>query len=884
MTLESLLEAHFAGRPVAVPPELAEQFARALAAHEALGQAATRPASRAEDPETRPQLPEDYEVIREIGRGGMGIVYLVRQKSLGRSVAVKLLRDRGGAASNHGRRFLEEARHLARLRHPNIVAIHEIGTAGEEPFFSMDYIEGQSLAELLRAGPLRPTRALSILSDVCAAIEHAHRQGIIHRDLKPANVLLDSTGTAFVTDFGLARDMHRETHLTASGQAMGTPGYMAPEQARGQTEKIGERTDVHALGAILYECLCGAAPYGNDTAAEVLVRLLSQDALPLRQRDRRIPKDLETICAKALEKDPAARYATVRAFHEELGRFESGQPIVATPASPAARIAKSLRRHWKPVVGLVAVLLLLLLAPVLFDRSQAELVELGRAQASEGEMPGALASWRRAAKLTGTGQRDAFVRLMQEQIASSDDATLRAELGVLAARVDPEVDLGELEHLVARALLARVRASHSSHFDSNSYLSNLQLAQDDQELGLEYVDLVALTRRRMELLAQRTSDESIRAEAESAAIRLSPPKPGSDVVHLAIPEFNISPPPTDDDLGREVADESKTYMTRASAAMRLADRHADAGDRVSACRAWRQAYELISAEFPFVSGVATGFGGFMNSRKKWPEHPYCKNVRAILAELERCGVEPRPETGQLRLLLDGPQLPEGLTFQVGLYLRRIGPSVPPGRWEFDPRVAAEWYSHEIEWEVQIEVDRTTTNECLVLQGTYELSSFAANESAAPGAEEFMRLLEFEPEPASMTLEVGSGVTEIPIHYWTCREISLLEPKEGRSIDLARQDFRWTPIEGVDHYEVFMAWEREGEGRGLGRYTTSGSQVNFGSVSGRETPAHRFEVGDTGLWTVEGFDARGRLIAKSVDRSSGGLVGQRFFVAAIPASR
>ena len=814
----------------------------------------------------------------------MGIVYLARQKSLGRSVAVKLLRDRVGAASNHGRRFLEEARHLARLRHPNIVAIHEIGAAGEEPFFSMDYIEGQSLAELLREGPLRPTRALSILSDVCAAIEHAHRQGIIHRDLKPANVLLDATGTAFVTDFGLARDMRRETHLTASGQAMGTPGYMAPEQARGQSEKIGERTDVHALGAILYECLCGAAPYGNDTAAEVLVRLLSQDALPLRQRDRRIPKDLETICAKALEKDPAARYATVRAFYEELGRFESGQPIVATPASPAARIAKSLRRHWKPVVGLVAVLLLLLLAPVLFDRSQGELVELGRAQASEGEMTGALASWRRAAKLTGTGQRDAFVRLMQEQIASSDDAVLRAELGVLAARVDPEVDLGELEHVVARALLARVRASHSSHFSSGSYLSNLQLAKDDQELGLEYVDLVALTRRRMELLAQRTSDESIRAEAESNATRLSLPMPGSDVVHLTVPVSNIPPPPTDDDLRQEVADVSKTYVTRATAAMRLADRHTDAGDRVSACRAWRQAYELISAEFPFVSGVATGFGGFKLSGEKWREHPYCESVRTILAEMVRCGVEPRPETGQLRLLLDGPPLPEGLRFQVGLYLRRLGPAVPPGRWEFDPRVTSEWSNHEIEWEAQVEVDHTTTNECLVLQGIYELSSFAANASAAAGADEFMRLLEFEPKPSSTTLEVGSGVTEVPIHYWTCREIALLEPKEGRTIDLARQDFRWASIEGVHHYEVFLACERAQEGRGLGRYTTSGSQVNFGSVSGQETPAQGFEVGDTGLWTVEGFDARGRLIAKSVDRSGGGLVGQRFFVAAIPESR
>src|SRR5262249_14726273 len=230
-----------------------------------------------------PSLPGDYEIVRELGRGGMGVVYLANQKSLGRAVAVKVLRPGETTFGPLVKRFLEEARHLARLRHPNIVSIHEIGRADSEPYFTMDYVAGQPLSALLarggtgmsKPGPaaetcadedaapaarasharLAPTQALAILKQAAAGVQHAHEHGIIHRDLKPGNILVDASGQAHVTDFGLARDRAHSSKLTGSGEILGTPAYMAPEQARGQKELIGEATDVHALGVILYEML-----------------------------------------------------------------------------------------------------------------------------------------------------------------------------------------------------------------------------------------------------------------------------------------------------------------------------------------------------------------------------------------------------------------------------------------------------------------------------------------------------------------------------------------------------------------------------------------------------------------------------------------------------
>jgi len=357
MDLEDLLEAELAGEHPDVPEPLRRPVERAVAAHEALRAALgeTHAYGGVEADRPPPALPDDYEVVRELGRGGMGVVYLVRQRSLGRLAAVKVLRSTGAAPGPAHRRFLEEARHLARLRHPHIVAVYEVGRDGRgEPYFSMDYVAGEPLTSLLARERLTPTRALAVFKQAAEAVRHAHERGVIHRDLKPGNILIAEEGTAFVTDFGLARDVTKPADLTGDGAVLGTPAYMAPEQARGRAELVGEATDVHALGAVLYEMLTGRPPYGNDGAADVLARLLRDDPPPPRGVDRRVPRDLETVCLKALAKEPSRRYATVAAFLEDVRRFEAGVPPMARRLWTSRRALRLMRRRWKPLATAAA--------------------------------------------------------------------------------------------------------------------------------------------------------------------------------------------------------------------------------------------------------------------------------------------------------------------------------------------------------------------------------------------------------------------------------------------------------------------------------------------------------------------------------------------------
>src|SRR5207245_7509727 len=214
------------GKSAEVPERLRKQFDYAVAVHPALQEALTDAATLSSSgPSERPPptLPDDYEMVRELGHGGMGVVYLVRQKSLGRQVAVKVLRPGEATFGRVVQRFLEEARHLARLRHANIVSIHEIGQAGDEPYFTMDYVEGEPLSALLARERLSPSRVLALWKQAAGGVEYAHAQGIIHRDLKPGNILIDRQGRAYVTDFGLSRDLTRNSELTRPGEVMGTP-------------------------------------------------------------------------------------------------------------------------------------------------------------------------------------------------------------------------------------------------------------------------------------------------------------------------------------------------------------------------------------------------------------------------------------------------------------------------------------------------------------------------------------------------------------------------------------------------------------------------------------------------------------------------------------
>lgn len=270
----------------------------------------------------------DYELLEEIGRGGMGVVYRARQISLGRIVAVKMILRADLASATDVKRFRAEAESAARLNHPNIVPVYEVGEHNGHPFFSMKLVEGTTLSKRLTEGPLTTKAALQILIPVCNAITEAHRQGVLHRDLKPSNVLLDQEGRAYVTDFGLAKRVQPSAgegseslnalSLTQSGAIVGTPSYMAPEQAVGQRGELGSRTDVYSLGAILYAMLTGRAPFQAATPLDTVFMVLEQDPLPPRLLNQSVDPDLEMIALKCLQKPADLRYASAADLEADL--------------------------------------------------------------------------------------------------------------------------------------------------------------------------------------------------------------------------------------------------------------------------------------------------------------------------------------------------------------------------------------------------------------------------------------------------------------------------------------------------------------------------------------------------------------------------------------
>ncbi len=289
-----------------------------------------------------------YEVLSVLGRGGMGVVYQARQADLGRIVALKMILAGGHAGSAERARFRAEAEAIARLQHPNIVQIFEVGEHRGQPFFSLEYCAGGSLSRKLGGTPLPPNEAAILLEALARAMHAAHLKGIIHRDLKPANVLVAEGNTPKITDFGLAK-MLDQPGQTQSGVMMGTPSYMPPEQADGRLGEAGPLCDVYALGAILYECLTGRPPFKGATQLDTIAQLMVNDAVPPRQLNAQVPADLETICLKCLQKVPAKRYASAEALADDLRRFLNGEPILARPTPAWERLGKWVRR--KPAVA-----------------------------------------------------------------------------------------------------------------------------------------------------------------------------------------------------------------------------------------------------------------------------------------------------------------------------------------------------------------------------------------------------------------------------------------------------------------------------------------------------------------------------------------------------
>jgi serine/threonine protein kinase len=298
-----------------------------------------------------------YEILEELGRGGMGVVYKARQISLKRIVALKMILAGAHASPQDLARFRREAEAVAQLQHPNIVQIHEVGEQDGCPFFSLEFVDGGSLAQRLTGTPQPASWSAGLIETVARAVHVAHQRGIVHRDIKPGNVLLTAAGVAKITDFGLAKRLQDESVHTRTGSIMGTPGYMAPEQAEGK-KAVGPPADIYALGAILYECLTGRPPFMGLTPLDTLLQVVSDEPALVRKLQPKCPRDLETICMKCLEMSPARRYPSAEALADDLRCFQAGEPVLARPVGKIEHGWRWCRRN-PGLVGFCAAALLL---------------------------------------------------------------------------------------------------------------------------------------------------------------------------------------------------------------------------------------------------------------------------------------------------------------------------------------------------------------------------------------------------------------------------------------------------------------------------------------------------------------------------------------------
>jgi WD40 repeat protein/tRNA A-37 threonylcarbamoyl transferase component Bud32 len=306
----------------------------------------------------------DYELLEQIARGGMGVVYKARQVSLNRVVALKMILAGQLASEREVERFYTEAQAAANLQHPNIVAIHEVGQHVGQHYFSMDYVAGKSLAQLVREKPFAAVQAARYVKTIAEAIEYAHQHGTLHRDLKPANVLIDTFDQPRVTDFGLAKRIEGTAQLTSTGSLMGTPSYMPPEQAGAHDGKVGPASDVYSLGAVLYELVTGRPPFLGESLVVTLNQVLNTEPVPPRLLNPEIPRDLETVCLKCLQKEPGKRYQTAAELAGDLRRFLKNEPILARPVGAIERTWRWCLRN--PVVASLgaAIAMLLLISAV----------------------------------------------------------------------------------------------------------------------------------------------------------------------------------------------------------------------------------------------------------------------------------------------------------------------------------------------------------------------------------------------------------------------------------------------------------------------------------------------------------------------------------------
>lgn len=302
-----------------------------------------------------------YEILGELGRGGMGVVLKAHQIALDRIVAIKTISAAAQFDPESRSRFRSEAEAVAQLNHPYIAQIHEVDEYNDAPYLVMEFVDGGSLAEQTKEHSPSPTEAARLVERVARAVAFAHQRGVIHRDLKPANVLLTPDGTPKITDFGLAKRLDRDSAQTRTGSVMGTPNYMAPEQAEGRTQTIGPLSDVYGLGAVLYDVLSGRPPFRGDTPVDTVRQVVETEPVRPRLLNPKVPRDLETICLKCLEKNPSQRYVTADSLADDLQRYLAGEPIEARPISATGRAWRWCRRKpWIASLSAASVVLFLI--------------------------------------------------------------------------------------------------------------------------------------------------------------------------------------------------------------------------------------------------------------------------------------------------------------------------------------------------------------------------------------------------------------------------------------------------------------------------------------------------------------------------------------------
>lgn len=877
----------------------------------------------AETDRALPTLPGDYEIVRELGRGGMGVVYLAKQKSLGRAVAVKVLRPGEVMFGRLVKRFLEEARHLAQLRHPNIVSIHEVGQAGGEPYFTMDFVEGAPLSAMLASGSshgssgqtngtsaladsagrdgvedrsgllravtgqshkaaqrpsgsagqwhtdigqrqtarqkLSPTQALAILKQAAAGVQHAHEHGIIHRDLKPANILVDGSGHAYVTDFGLARDMGQDSKLTRSGEVMGTPAYMAPEQVRGQKELIGEATDVHALGVILYEMLTGQLPYGGGAPADVIVRLMSDEPTPPRKLDRRIPRDLETICLKAMAKSPDRRYANVRAMLEDIRRFESGEPVLARRPSRLYRASRLAQRHWKIGAAVLATAVVILaIAPRLFDKSVEELLAWGKEQAAAGEPVGALRAYGRAYRKADGGQRREILSLILVAARSaSKDQSQQKQIGDAlwdVMDVDPDVSLQEFDYPTMEAW--------GKHHGRD--LAGDAVNDEEKRRLMEFGE------KRIQFIINggyASDTQKKEAEKQLSIVRfgLSQLKAGSS----ALFEVPINGTPAEL-LKRAAANEGSAW-TRGMAAFGAGINLEASGDKPGALAAYRQAFDLMRLACPTYSGLSLGInmGRERNEQQEAREPRLVREVVRAIRRLDPAAADPL--RGGIRFRIVGPQFSRNEV--IKLYAALWDPASDPKSAPFGLRGDGNGNNMvpSPPGSFPIQIDGTAW--IGVADGKYRLSVFRAESGGRDGPPDpaaAKRPVELDFRNLPSEIEIHGDTVELKIPSYELETVALIGPAEGEVVDLPAATFRWAGLANAKSYWVQFGQREEIPG---------GTRVNFvldaKTDSANLTPASLSDVdraklsplkpGISGQWSVTAYNASGRKIGVSTAR-------------------